>query len=223
MMDKCVKCNQPLEEGLTKCPNCGEKKSNNSVIQEVIVDFENEINDRDKVVKTHEQPTEEQQTLASKNNIGIVPFEENTIANELLETVSVDVNSLILEEEKTKETIIEIPDMPEPEIAEINPELLGKNYDEEERINNEKIEAKRQRDLAELERKRQEEEEKKQRAALEGKPDLLAGRSNGEIPTNYESKTKRKKRKFKRILLIIFILALIGFGLYFFLVLRENL
>ena len=41
-MDKCVKCNQPLEEGLTKCPNCGELiKDDAKSVKETIEDIRN--------------------------------------------------------------------------------------------------------------------------------------------------------------------------------------
>ena len=146
--------------------------------------------------------------------------DETNITNDSLEIISVDASNITLEEAPIQSVVIETPEMPEPTIGELNPELLGSVYDEAERINDEKIEAKRQQELAELERKRQEEEARRQAQAQAGRPDLLAGRNNGEI--NIDTMPKKKKTsKVLIFLLIVLILLAIAGGLYYFFVLKK--
>ena len=141
---------------------------------------------------------------------------DSNIINSELETVSIDTTSLKLEDDKIETMSISTPELPAPTIGEINPDLLGNNYDEAERINNEKIAIKEQQELAELERKRQEAELAAQNAAP--RPDLLAELNNMQVNVN---SIPKKKRKIGKIILILFILAIISFGLYYFLVLSK--
>lgn len=221
-MANCPKCSKELEEGITKCPTCDvEENVVSNTIEEVQVDPTNVISLDDNKEKTTPVIEEKQveQTITIEE-INKTPDETN-ITNDGLETVSVDVTNISLEAEPAQKVVIETPEMPEPTIGELNPELLGSAYDEAERINNEKIEAKRQQELAELERKRQEEEARRQAQAQAGRPDLLAGINNGEI--NIETLPKKKKTsKILIFFLIIIILLAIAGGLYYFFVLKNN-
>jgi uncharacterized Zn finger protein (UPF0148 family) len=222
-MANCPKCGKELEEGITNCPTCDvEENVVSNTIEEVQVDPTSVISLDDNKEKTtsslEEQKQEEQIITIEETNE--TPDETN-ITNDGLETVSVDVTNISLEAEPAQKVVIETPEMPEPTIGELNPELLGSAYDEAERINNEKIEAKRQQELAELERKRQEEEARRQAQAQAGRPDLLAGINNGEI--NIETMPKKKKTsKILIFFLIILILLAIAGGLYYFFVLKNN-
>lgn len=246
-MANCPKCGKELAEGITKCPECDvENIQQQNTIEEVQID-PNNIMSLDEEPKKElveevvsqsqnvEEPVAEEQPLEQELNKETITeenvtievqtqepiLEEPIVTNENLETVSVDATSITLETEPEKNTVIETPDMPEPIIAELNPEVLGSAYDEAERINNEKIEAKRKQELEELERKRQEEEAKRQAQAQAGKPDLLAGRNNDEI--NIEPMPKKKKTsKVLMIFLIIILLVAIAAAAYYFLVLKNH-
>lgn len=235
-MANCPKCGKELEEGKDKCPICDiENNSEANTIEEVTVDsnsvfsLDEQTNPNQETEIPKELPAEpkvEEVTVSQENTIltGSVNIQEEvnndetTISNNTIETVSVDASSLSLEEEKPTVKEIEIPEMPEPEIGEINPELLGNIYDEAERINNEKIEVKRQQELAELELKRQEEEAKKLAQAQAGKPDLLAGRIPEDVST--EPIPKKKKGKAGKVILILLVLSIIAFAAYYFFVLK---
>lgn len=146
----------------------------------------------------------------------IVPEEslEPIIENEELETVSITTPEASLE---VKEEEIVIPEMPDPVVGEINPDLLGAKYDAEEEFNNEKREAKKRQEEIEAERIRQEQALKSQ-MPME-KPDLLA-----RIPDPSESDveitpTKKKGKPMKKVLNIIIIIlaiAVVGVAIWHF-------
>lgn len=234
-MVKCPKCGKELENEEIKCSNCdGDNKlTTQSTIEEVQVDPNDiiSLDDESPVenstsnievptpIVNNEQGVSESNANQIEISQPISPEEievDSNIINSELETVSIDTTSLKLEDDKIETMSISTPELPAPTIGEINPDLLGNNYDEAERINNEKIAIKEQQELAELERKRQEAELAAQNAAP--RPDLLAELNNMQVNVN---SIPKKKRKIGKIILILFILAIISFGLYYFLVLSK--
>jgi len=234
-MVKCPKCGKELENEEIKCSNCDSdnKLTTQSTIEEVQVDPNDiiSLDDESPVenstsnievptpIVNNEQGVSESNANQIEISQPISPEEievDSNIINSELETVSIDTTSLKLEDDKIETMSISTPELPAPTIGEINPDLLGNNYDEAERINNEKIAIKEQQELAELERKRQEAELAAQNAAP--RPDLLAELNNMQVNVN---SIPKKKRKIGKIILILFILAIISFGLYYFLVLSK--
>lgn len=214
-MSKCPRCGVELENNAEKCNVCGLVLNSEKLIEEVSMDGADiisldDMNNNELVENTKEHEVINNQSPQQSN------FENETTVNNSFETVSVNVNGSMLEEEKVEEKIIEMPEIPEPTIGEINPELLGNIYDENERINNAKIEAKKQQELIELERKRKEQEELKK--SQTNRPDLLAGRIEVEVNLS----TSRKKTKFWKIMLVLLILLLIGVAVYYYFVIGIN-
>ena len=142
--------------------------------------------------------------LGDVNNI--LTTVEIEVENNSLETISVEVNEEVLVEE---EEVFEIPVMPEPSIGEINPELLGNKYDNEEQANQEKLEAKKKIEEQEHERRMQEELAKRE-IPME-RPDLLAGFGQPDSTVEAEE-TKPKKSGGKKTGLIITILIILVIG-----------
>jgi len=149
-------------------------------------------------------PDNQSSILTEISVTDIAEDKEEVIENNNLETVSLEVEEDVLIEKKDE---IEVPVMQEHLITEINPDLLGNIYDENERINNEKIEMKRQAEEAERERKRLEEEAKKQ-IPME-RPDLLAGRQEN-IEEIEKTKPKKEKKKMKKVMNFILIFLTIA-------------
>ena len=201
-MNKCPKCGKELEND-SKCPVCDKETVSENKLEEVQVE---------KVTPLGEEKPQEDVIIQLEEQ---VQDSEVEIVNDSLETVTINATELKFEEDIPKPIEIQIPDMPEAIVGEINPNLLGNQYDEEERINNEKIEMKHQQELAELERQRQ-----AYLAAQQdpnSRPDLLAGRTEEVV---VEVKPK-KKSSFGKILLIVVLLAAVAFALYYFLVLSK--
>ena len=201
-MNKCPKCGKELENG-NKCPVCDKELVSENKIEEVQVE---------KATPLEEEKTQEEVIIQPEEQ---VQDNEVEIVNDSLETVTINATELKFEEDIPKTVEVQIPDMPEATIGEINPNLLGDQYDEEERINNEKIEMKHQQELAELERQRQEYLAAQQ--DLNSRPDLLAGRTE-EVVVEVKP---NKKSSFGKILLIVSLLAAVSFALYYFLVLSK--
>ena len=197
-MNKCPKCGKELENG-SKCPVCDIENKLEEVQVEATVSLDAQ-EAKEEIVVQQEEPAKDS---------------EVEIVNDSLETVTTTAEELSFEEDIPKAVEVQIPDMPAPTIGEINPDLLGNQYDEEERINNEKIEMKHQQELAELERQRQEYLAAQQDP--NSRPDLLAGRTEEVV---VEVKPK-KKTSFGKILIIILLLSAIAFALYYFLVLGK--
>lgn len=206
-MNTCPKCGKELEND-SKCPVCDVENKNDNKLEEVQVETQTISLDDPTPVET---PKEETIILQEET----IKDSEVEIVNDSLETVTTNAEELKFEEDIPKPVEIQIPDMPEPTIGEINPNLLGNQYDEEERINNEKIEQKHQQELAEMERKRQEYLAAQQDP--NSRPDLLAGRTEEFI----EEVKPKKKRSFGKILITILLLAVVAFALYYFLVLGK--
>ncbi len=198
-MDKCPKCGKELENG-SKCPVCDNENKLEEVQVEATISLDDPEPQKEEIVLPQEEPVKDS---------------EVEIVNDSLETVTINAEELKFEEDIPKPVEVQIPDMPEPTIGEINPNLLGNQYDEEERINNEKIEMKHQQELAELERQRQEYLAAQQDP--NSRPDLLAGRTEEVI---VEVKPK-KKNSFGKVLVLVLLLAAIAFALYYFLVLGK--
>ena len=197
-MNKCPKCGKELENG-SKCPVCDIENKLEEVQVEAAISLDaQEV--KEEIVVQPEEPTKDS---------------EVEIVNDSLETVTTTAEGLSFEEDIPKAIEVQIPDMPAPTIGEINPDLLGNQYDEEERINNEKIEMKHQQELAELERQRQEYLAAQQDP--NSRPDLLAGRTEEVV---VEVKPK-KKTSFGKVLVVILLLFAIAFALYYFLVLGK--
>jgi len=203
----CPKCGKEIDDDILKCPLC-----NTDIINE----------EQGESSKTQNQLPEinpnisEQISISKKNEIEEVGVEvdnlDGVIVNDELETISVEASSdnLLEEEEKIEEFIL-----PVPTIEEINPNVLGNVYDEAERLNNEKREAKRLAEEAELERKRQEEEARKQ-IPIE-KPDLLGSAYNDDINIDFNKKKEKKPmRKVMNIIIIILGLAVVVALVYYF-------
>lgn len=131
---------------------------------------------------------------------------EVEVENNSLETVSIEANEKVLVEE---EEVFEIPVMPEPSIGEINPELLGNKYDNEEQANQEKLEAKKKMEEQEQERRLQEELAKRE-IPME-RPDLLAGFGQPDTTVEVEE-PKTKKTGGKKAGLIVAILVILVIG-----------
>ncbi len=198
-MNKCPKCGKELESG-SKCPVCDNENKLEEVQVEATISLDDPEPLKEEIVLPQEEPIKDS---------------ELEIVNDSLETVTTTAEELKFEEDVPKPVEVQIPDMPAPTISEINPDLLGNQYDEEERINNEKIEMKRQQELAELERQRQEYLAAQQDP--NSRPDLLAGRTEEVI---VEVKPK-KKSSFGKVLVIVLLLLAIAFALYYFLVLGK--
>ena len=194
-MNKCPKCGKELENG-SKCPVCDIENK----LEEVQVEATISLDEQEEIVVQQEEPIKDS---------------EVEIVNDSLETVTTTAEELSFEDEIPKAVEVQIPDMPAPTIGEINPDLLGNQYDEEERINNEKIEKKHQQELAEIERQKQEYLAAQQDP--NSRPDLLAGRTEEVV---VEVKPK-KKTSFGKLLVVILLLFAIAFALYYFLVLEK--
>lgn len=197
-MNKCPKCGKELENG-SKCPVCDIENKLEEVQVEAVISLDAQ--------EVKEEIVVQQEELTKDSEVEIV--------NDSLETVTTTAEGLSFEEDIPKAVEVQIPDMPAPTIGEINPDLLGNQYDEEERINNEKIEMKHQQELAELERQRQEYLAAQQDP--NSRPDLLAGRTEEVV---VEVKPK-KKTSFGKVLVVILLLLAIAFALYYFLVLGK--
>ncbi|MBQ7104755.1 MAG: zinc ribbon domain-containing protein [Bacilli bacterium] len=148
-------------------------------------------------------------------------LDETNISNDNLETISVELQEETLEE---KEEVFEIPEMPAPEVGEVDLEQLINKYDNDEKENLEKIEAKKQYDEAVSEQKRLEEEAKRQQPVP--KPDLLATIPD-ETDVDIDIKTTKKKgkkpmKKVMNAILVILIIAVIGVLIWYFIQGRET-
>ncbi len=165
---------------------------------------------------TASEANETSDTVISAGNVleEISVSDNGTDINNLnIESVSVSTDEGLSEEE---EKPVEVPTMPEPTIGEIAPDLLGNVYDQEEKINNEKIAEQMRRD--EEERKRLETEKMNQ--PME-KPDLLASASKNDDVEGSGVKNKSGKHSGKHMMniltAIIVIAALVFVVWYFFL------
>lgn len=150
-------------------------------------------------------------------------LETVSVDNVNLETVSVDVSD---QKEEVVEEVIEKPVLPAPTIGEINPDLLGSTYEQEEKMNNEMIAEKKRLDEEEHQRKLMEEQQK---IANMAKPDLLAVNQTAMPTTDSGSDDEMKKKKrpnTKKILDIVTIAIILVIGLvavwYFFLRDKEE-
>ena len=204
-MNTCPKCGKELDHG-NKCPVCDTENINNK-LEEVQVEATVSLDEQTPVETPKEEIVVSQEEPIKDSEVEMV--------NDSLVTVTTNAEELKFEEDIPKSVEVQIPDMPEPIIGEINPDLLGNQYDEEERINNEKIEKKHQQELAEIERQRQEYLAAQQDP--NSRPDLLAGRTEEVV---VEVKPK-KKTSFGKILITILLLAAVAFALYYFLVLGK--
>ena len=204
-MNTCPKCGKELDNG-NKCPVCDTENINNK-LEEVQVEATVSLDEQTPVETPKEEIVVSQEEPIKDSEVEMV--------NDSLVTVTTNAEELKFEEDIPKSVEVQIPDMPEPIIGEINPDLLGNQYDEEERINNEKIEKKHQQELAEIERQRQEYLAAQQDP--NSRPDLLAGRTEEVV---VEVKPK-KKTSFGKILITILLLAAVAFALYYFLVLGK--
>ena len=150
-------------------------------------------------------------------------LETVSVDNVNLETVSVDVSD---QKEEVVEEVIEKPVLPAPTIGEINPDLLGNTYEQEEKMNNEMIDEKKRLDEEEHQRKLMEEQQK---IANMAKPDLLAV-DQSLMPTtdggSDDDMKKKKRPNTKKILDIATIAIILVIGLvavwYFFLREKEE-
>lgn len=139
---------------------------------------------------------------------------EPAIENEEIETVSISTPESSLEEEKEE---FVIPEMPAPVVGEINPELLGNKYDSEEELNNQRIEAKKQKEALEAEKLRQEAELKSQ-TPME-KPDLLARIPDTETEGVELTSTKKKGKPMRKVLnaiIVILGIAVVAAAVWYF-------
>lgn len=193
------------------------------------------VEDQTSVVETQSNVENANQTVESTPNIeatkiedivlisldDVQPLEaENVVENNSLETVSVDATNEKLEE---KEEVIAVPELPEAIVGEINPDLLGNKYDAEEKINNEKLEAKKKKIEEDRERKRLEEAEK-QKIPME-KPDLLARTPDpGENELDLKNKKKggKKMKKIMNFILIILAIAVILAAVWYFFINKKE-
>lgn len=143
-------------------------------------------------------------------------IDDTNILNENLETISVEVKEEVLEE---KEEVIEVPEMPAPEVGEVDLEQLINKYDTEEKINLEKMESKKKYEEAINEQKRLEEEAKRQQPMP--KPDLLATIPDEEaiddlVLDNKKKKGKKPMRKLMNMIIVILVLAIGGVLIWYF-------
>ena len=211
-MNKCPKCGNLLESGTKICSNCNFEIPNDNIAEEIQTEStnitpldenhkiendnsknESSLSDDNSINNTSESNKEKvSQVETAEKEVEQAPAtpeneqDETNVVNENLETISVDATNIGLEEQ-VKEVLVEIPDIPEATIGEINPDLLGNQYDELERINNAKIEEQRLKKLAELEQLRQQEEQRKQALKEMKRPDLLANNESEEININITS------------------------------------
>ena len=221
MSKLCPNCGQIVEDDVIKCNNCNTDipLENNQVESIENVDT-GTINDIPEVNTTIQDFSVEDQSEQNLENPSPLQLQEVEVVVNNLDDVMLDES---IEAKKQAENQAEqlenfvIPEMPQPEIGEINPQLLGSIY-KQEAVNNEKKETKRKMEEAEFERKRQEEEAKRQMPMK--KPDLLAGINTATEdlePENIEKgkKDKKKMRKVMNIIIIILAIALIGVGVYY--------
>jgi len=194
---------------------------NSSIINEIEVTLSPQIVEEVEKEKLEIPPPEVNITttpviVETAPNLGdvneILTIVETEVENKSLETISIDASADALVEE---EEVFEIPVMPEPTIGEINPELLGSKYDNEEQANNKKIETKKKLEEEEHERKVQEELAKRE-IPME-RPDLLAGFGQSDLNLEIDEPKKKKSGGGKIVIAIIVILAVVGIAIWFLL------
>ena len=240
----CSICGQTIEDNVVICPFCN-NNPNNKNQENAVQSSDIQLLEQQEVSESSNEPiimpqnpiesiiSIEDNQIASSSPVEISDtfietntlndeanntFEEVVVDNVNLETVAVEENNVTLEVEERK---IEMPEIPEATIGEINPDLLGNFYAENERQNNEKRALKKQQE--EQERIRQEEALKNDSIPVT-RPDLLAGVNlNGEeIPQQLPRQKKPKKGKGLKILIVLIIIIILLVVLWF-LFLKDNI
>lgn len=243
MSKVCPKCGQNVDDNAIQCPFCLADLNETGGTANTTVPSVNGIANADNNANISRQSTNDsvvnfapvQSTIASEANetsdtvitnnnvleeVTAPPFEGVEIDNASLESVSVDANAQSLE--KPEEEMI-MPTIPEAMIGELSSDLLSKKYEEDERINNERIAEKNR--IEEQMRLQQMANEANANAQPMVKPDLLAvgPRDDGNNNNNVSAKKEKKKMNYKKILNIVTLLIMIIIAVcVWYFVLRDS-